>query len=241
MKTKIALITTAILLLCNVSNAQKGISLSISNGRYVQDGYRPHSQNFFTSQSHGYIYGIGINYGFNDKIGLITGINDIECIMISVYHGNEGFDHMYPQYSMKQVPLNFYYLQRLKNSDNLFFRYRAGLTYNFGSTVNKSHTTTIKDTVKTFDGSIKFTGGIGCNLGISVGYEFKRWGMIELGTNLFYSPNYRRDILLKHTTVYTDNSQPTEIKSSSFSSKGGSFNPSFSFTYTLNLNNLKKR
>jgi hypothetical protein len=240
MKTKIILIVSVVMLLINVSYAQKGINLSLSFGSYCQDGYSPQSGNFFTKNSHGILTGLGINYGIHDNYGIITGINDIECVLISVYHGDEGFDHMYPQYSIYQVPLDFYYLQTLKKNENLYFRYRGGVIYNFGSTVNKSMQATDLAVKKTFDGNVKFTGGLGCNAGWSMGYDLKRWGMLELGINADYSPQYNREITLTHTTEYINNSLPAETKSSAYKMNSSSLNLSLLISYTINFNKLKK-
>jgi len=240
MKTKIFLMVSAAMFLINASNAQKGINLSVAFGSYVQDGYHPQSGNFFTNKSHGILTGLGINYGIRERYGLITGINDIECVLMSVYHGDEGFDNMYPQYSIYQVPLDFYYLHSMKKNENLYFRFKGGMIYNFGGTVSKSHQVTEFNVKKTFDGNVKFTGGLGCNAGCSMGYDLKRCGIIEFGVNADFSPCYNREITLTHTTEYTNNSAPTETKSAIYKMNSSSVNLSLFISYTLNFNKLKK-
>jgi hypothetical protein len=227
--------------LINVSHAQKGINLSVAFGSYVQDGYHPQSENFFTNKSHGILTGLGINYGIRENYGFISGINDIECVLMSVYHGSEGFDYMYPQYSIYQIPLDFYYLHTMKKNENLYFRYKGGIIYNFSGTLSKTQQVTELNVKKTFDGDVKFTSGLGCNAGCSIGYDLKRCGIIEFGANVDFSPLYNREITLTHSTEYTNNSAATETKSSTYIMNSSSLNLSLFISYTLNFKKLKTK
>jgi hypothetical protein len=241
MKTIILFFAMSLWIMISGAYAQKGINLSLTGGSYVQNGYTHESEDFFTQKSHGILTSLGISYGFNDKVGLMSGISEIECIMFSVYHGSDGFDHMYPQYSILQVPLDGYYLMKLKKNENLYFRYTGGIFYNFNGTVSKISSSNVDETKKTFNGNVKFNGGLGASVGLNMGYDLKRWGMFELGGKFYLSPNYGREITLSHTTEYSDNSTPAVTSHSDFRENSASLNMSLYLSYTLSLNKLKKK